>query len=260
MRRGVRPGDLIFQGESSPDKSIPDNNSRGIKDKIVCDQAFTPRSIKVHVDITHTYIGDLRIALISPSGTSVTLHDRAGGSANDLYSEFNISSTPALLAFLDEPVEGAWILHVQDLAAQDRGRLKRWLLEISGQTQSAFDVEEAPGMIIPDNIPGGISRSLNVANSGHIDDIQAELDITHTYIGDLRVELVSPSDTHVLLHNRTGGSANNIIKTYTGENTPHLQILRGETINGLWRLNVSDRAGADQGKLNRWALKLMPSA
>ena len=260
MRRGVRPGDLIFQGESSPDKSIPDNNSRGIKDKLVCDQAFTPRSIKVHVDITHTYIGDLRIALISPSGTSVTLHDRAGGSANDLHREFNISSTPALLAYLDEQVEGAWTLHIQDLAAQDRGRLKRWLLEISGQTQSAFDVEDAPGIIIPDNIPGGISRSLNVANSGHLDDIQAELDITHTYIGDLRVELVSPSDTHVLLHNHTGGSANNIIKTYTGENTPHLQVLRGETINGLWRLNVSDRAGADQGKLNRWALKLMPSA
>ena len=260
LRRGELTGDLIFQGDSSPDKSIPDNNSRGIKDKIVCDETFTIRSLKVHIDIKHTYIGDLRVSLISASGTSVMLHDRVGGSTNDLHSEFDISSTPALHVFSDEPVEGTWTLHVQDLAAQDRGRLQSWSLEISGQTETVTHVEESPGIIIPDNTIGGIERSLNVADGGQLDRIQVEIDITHTYIGDLLVELVSPSNTRVLLHNRTGGSANNIIKTYTGVNTPNLQVLRGEPINGLWKLCVSDRAGADQGKLNRWALKLMQVA
>ncbi|HYY16213.1 MAG TPA: proprotein convertase P-domain-containing protein [Gammaproteobacteria bacterium] len=28
----------------------------------------------MHVDITHTYIGDLRLVLTAPSGTSVVLH------------------------------------------------------------------------------------------------------------------------------------------------------------------------------------------
>lgn len=35
-----------------------------------------------------------------------------------------------------------------------------------------------------------------------------------------------------------------------------LNILRGVAINGDWRLKVSDHAGADQGKLNRWAIQL----
>ncbi len=83
------------------------------------------------------------------------------------------------------------------------------------------------------------------------------MDITHTYIGDLLVNLVSPSNTSVSLHNSTGGSSNNIIKTYTEANTPNLQVLRGEPINGVWKLKLSDRASADQGKLNRWALKLV---
>ena len=260
LRRIEEPGPLIFNGSSSPGKNIPDKNSRGIKDKIVCDKAFAIRSLKVHVDITHTYIGDLRVSLISPSGTSVVLHDRVGGSANDLHSEFDISSTPALHDFLNEPVEGTWTLHVQDLATRDRGHLESWSLNISGQTETVTNVEENPGIIIPDNIPGGIERSLSVADNGQLDGIQVELDITHTYIGDLFIELVSPSNTHVLLHNRSGGSANNIIKTYTGVNTPNLHVLRGEPINGLWKLCVSDRASADQGKLNRWALKLIQTA
>jgi subtilisin-like proprotein convertase family protein len=188
------------------------------------------------------------------------LHERTGGSANDLHREFDINSVPALNFLSDESVEGTWRLHVQDLAAQDRGRLQNWSLEISGQTETVTHVEESPGIIILDNIIGGIERSLNVVDAGQLDRIQVEIDITHTYIGDLLVELVSPSNTRVLLHNRTGGSANNIIKTYTGVNTPNLSVLRGELINGLWKLNVSDRASADQGKLNRWALKLMQVA
>ena len=260
LRRGDPRGDLTFLGHSSPDKSIPDYSPRGIRDQIGCGDTFTLRSLKVQVDITHTYIGDLRVVLISPSGTSVTLHDRTGGSANDLHSEFTVSSTPMLHALSGESIKGAWTLHVQDLAAQDRGRLKRWQLEIRGESQAVVDVEDAPGIIIPDNIPGGISRSLDVAPGGQLDDIQVAIDITHTYIGDLRVELMSPADTRVLLHNRTGGYADNIIRTYTAANTPNLRILRGESVSGPWTLNVSDRAGADQGKLNRWALKLMLQA
>ena len=253
-------GSQSFQGSSAPDKSIPDNNSRGIKDKIVCQEAFVIATIKVIIDITHTYIGDLRVILISPSGTEVPLHVRNGGSANDLHAEFDIHSVPGLHALSGEPVNGDWILHVQDLAAVDRGRLKSWSLDISGQVNTSITVEESPGVIIPDNVQGGIERSLSVSETGRLDNIVVELDITHTYIGDLVVEMTSPDNTSVLLHNRSGGSADNLIKTYTMMNTSNLQYLRGQTIGGNWKLNVSDHEGADQGKLNRWALKLTPAA
>ncbi len=249
-------GDKVFNGSSSPDKSIPDNNSRGIKDKIASVENFVISSVKVQVDITHSFIGDLRVTLISPAGTEVVLHDRTGGSVNDLHREYDLSSAPGLSALAGESVGGEWTLHVQDLASFDRGRLKSWSLDIRGQDDTSVTVEENPGVIIPDNVQGGIERSLAVTASGQLDSITVELDITHTYIGDLIVELVSPANTSVVLHNRQGGSANNIIKTYTMLNTTVLNGLRGESVAGAWRLRVADHAGADQGKLNRWALKI----
>ncbi|MEE8528771.1 MAG: proprotein convertase P-domain-containing protein [Gammaproteobacteria bacterium] len=256
LSRNQQPGDLTFGGNSSPNKSIPDNKVRGIRDKIVCDKNFAIGSVKVGVDITHSFVGDLRVTLIAPSGTAVVLHDRSGGNASDLHEEFNVNSTLGLHALTGEPVNGEWTLHVQDLAAVDRGRLKSWLLDLTGQVTTSTTVEDTPGVIIPDNTQGGIERSLTVAGSGLLQNIEVEVDISHTFIGDLVIELVSPNDTSVLLHNRTGGLADNIIRTYTAGNTSGLQALQGETIGGTWKLRVSDHASQDQGKLNRWALKL----
>ena len=91
---------------------------------------------------------------------------------------------------------------------------------------------------------------------GLLQNNEVEVDISHTFIGDLVIELVSPNDTSVLLHNRTGGLADNIFRTYTAGNTSGLQALQGETFGGTWKLRVSDHASQDQGKLNRWALNL----
>jgi len=117
-------------------------------------------------------------------------------------------------------------------------------------------VAESPGIMIPDNVQPGVERSLSVSGSGQLDNIEVELDITHTYIGDLVIELISPDSTAVLLHHRTGGSSENIIKTYTLLNTPALQVMRGGPVKGAWSLRVSDHAGLDRGKLNRWGLRL----
>jgi subtilisin-like proprotein convertase family protein len=259
MSRRQQTGNEVFESSSSPDRSIPDNSTRGIRDKIHCAHQFAISAVTVDIDITHTYVGDLRITLTSPVGTAVLLHDRAGGSANDLHGRFDIRSSPALHALTGQPVNGDWTLHVQDLAAVDRGRLIKWGLSISGQTDRSIQVEESPGVIIPDNDQGGIERSLAVAGAGQLDGIVVDLDITHTYIGDLMIELVSPDNRPVLLHGRTGGSADNIIKTYTMTNTGSLQGLRGGAVAGTWRLKVSDHAGLDQGKLNRWALTIKPA-
>ncbi len=257
LSRRLSIGDLTFRADSSPDKSIPDNNPVGIKDEITSQDDFLISRINVSVDISHRYIGDLRVTLISPSGKSVVLHDRAGGGANDLRTEFDVRSVPGLSVLTGEAAKGEWVLHVQDLAASDRGRLKNWSLQMTGQVESSISVEESPGIAIPDNRQGGIERVLTVSEIAQLDRLIVELDITHRYIGDLLVELVSPDNRSVLLHNRTGGSTNNIIKTYTMMNTSHLKNLRGASINGDWKLKVSDLAKADQGKLNRWALKLI---
>jgi subtilisin-like proprotein convertase family protein len=130
-------------------------------------------------------------------------------------------------------------------------------LEIEGQTDAVVGLEESPGTTIPDDNPAGIERTLTTAAAGRVKEVETSVDITHTYIRDLVVSLVSPSGTNVVLHQREGGSADNIIKTYTPVTTTGLQTLRGEAIQGTWRLKVADLEGADVGKLNRWALRIV---
>ena len=244
-----------FREAVQPNRSIPDNSSRGIKSKINCASSFDVTTVKVGVDITHTFIGDLRVDLISPAGTRVALHNRGGGNADDLNAQFDLHTTPALRSFLGESAHGDWTLHVQDLAAIDRGRLKSWSIEISGREDSFVEGEDIAGQIIPDNAPG-ITRSIRLSDAGSIQAVAVEVDITHTFVGDLSLTLTAPDGTLVLSHNRQGGSSDNIIRSYTTDNAAVLSTLRGGRIDGAWTLAVRDHAAADRGKLNRWALKV----
>ncbi len=73
------------------------------------------------------------------------------------------------------------------------------------------------------------------------------VNIVHTYIGDLRVDLIAPDGTVRTLHNRSGGSSNNINQTYSVN-------LSSESLNGTWTLRVSDNARGDVGYLDGWSI------
>lgn len=154
------------------------------------------------------------------------LHDRNGGSADDIRRVFDLTTTPGLSTLVGQSIQGDWTLRVQDLAFADVGRLNRWELEIKGQANAIVVLEEFPGVAISDNDPNGIERTLTTAESSQAKGVEVSVDITHTFILDLSVALLPPSGTSVILHHRTGGSADNIITTYTPATTPELQLLR----------------------------------
>ncbi|WP_156725864.1 S8 family peptidase [Streptomyces apocyni] len=80
-------------------------------------------------------------------------------------------------------------------------------------------------------------------------DLKVEVDIKHTYIGDLRVELVAPDGgTFLLKGYGTGGSSNDINTTYTVDAS-------SKTADGTWKLRVRDNAWWDTGKIDAWALQ-----
>ena len=242
---------------STPALAIPDNDAAGVRNTINFVEAVAVASVKVTVALTHTYIGDLRITLISPSGTQVLLHDRNGGSADNLQRSFDATTTPGLSALNAQAVQGNWTLWVQDVANIDVGTLNRWELAITTGAGALVEVSESPGTMIPDNNAAGIERTLAVAQAGQIRDIDVSVDITHSYIGDLSVTLVSPAGTRVALHSRSGGSQDNIVTTYKSTAVPALVALRGQTLQGTWKLQVIDLEAVDAGKLNRWALKIV---
>ncbi len=78
-------------------------------------------------------------------------------------------------------------------------------------------------------------------------NVAVSVNIVHTYKGDLRVDLVSPDGSTYNLHNRTGGSADNIVQTYT-------KNLSSEKLNGTWKLRVNDNASGDTGYINSWSI------
>ncbi|MBD3162567.1 MAG: T9SS type A sorting domain-containing protein, partial [Candidatus Eisenbacteria bacterium] len=116
---------------------------------------------------------------------------------------------------------------------------------------------DQPNLSIPDNNPTGVYDDINVLMSETISEIAVYVDITHTFIGDLRVSLTSPEGTSVTLHDRTGGSAHDILGWYPDDLDPaqSLDAFIGEATNGTWRLRVSDHAGADVGTLNEWCVR-----
>ena len=71
--------------------------------------------------------------------------------------------------------------------------------------------------------------------------------ILHTYKGDLKVDLVAPDGTLYNIHNRSGGSTDNVIGTFT-------KNLSTEALNGVWKLRVNDNAGGDIGKIDTWSI------
>jgi subtilisin-like proprotein convertase family protein len=198
--------------------------------------------------------------LISPSGAQAIIHDKKGESEDDLKVTFDISSTPSLGNLIGQPIKGGWTLLVQDVSAIDKGTLNSWGLEIvaEGGMSKEINVEDAASQKIPDNNDAGITRSLNINAPGKAKNVEVTVDITHTYIGDLRVTLQSPKGTSIVLHNKFGAGQDNIIKTYSAATVPDLAKLAGETISGTWSLKVADLLAQDVGKLNRWSLKIIP--
>ncbi len=248
----------VIEKENTTALAIPDYFAAGVSSPISIGQNGPVAEVEVEVDITHTWIGDLEVSLISPTGTRVVLHNRAGGSADNLRRTFTITNTPALGGFLAENAAGTWLLQVIDRARADTGILNQWALKLLLAQEQTIRVGSSASLTIPDKDPGGVASSLNVDRDGTLRAVAVSVDITHTWVGDLQVSLVAPTGQEVILHGRSGGSADNILTTYSDRDNSGLDALvqAGGNVRGTWTLRAVDLAKADVGKLNGWELEL----
>ena len=246
----------IISKETSPILPIPDNDATGVESVIHIEEEGLLKDIYIGIDIEHTYIGDLRVVLNSPSGESVVLHDRQGGSRHDLLETYNFDSYPQLITFAGDKVQGDWTLSVSDHAGVDTGKLMFWELELSVQKVEKKELtkEVSPNQQIPDNDPGGIESKIEVQETGSIVRLDIPVDISHTWIGDLRVLLVSPSGIEVVLHDKSGRSRHDIKMTYSTTTDEAMLALLSLEVKGIWRLKVVDTYSRDIGTLNSWGI------
>lgn len=160
--------------------AIPDSNPAGINSTITVGQAITLSDLEVAVAINHTWVGDVRVTLTSPGGTTVTLLDRPGvpsstfGCSNDnmnvIFSDAAsvnpetscpgttpwlsgpVLPTSALSAFDGQSTLGTWTLNVSDNGGGDTGSIINWGLIPTPGLEGICTVCAAgggPGPLVP---------------------------------------------------------------------------------------------------------------
>ncbi|WP_224361239.1 M4 family metallopeptidase [Hyalangium versicolor] len=92
------------------------------------------------------------------------------------------------------------------------------------------------------------SSKITLTDDVTIDKLKLDLDLGHTYRGDLVVKLTSPSGKTATISDRAGGSADDIKGSFD------LSQFAGEKTKGDWTLTVEDKAKADTGTLKSWTL------
>ena len=111
----------------------------------------------------------------------------------------------------------------------------------------ATDYANSTRVVIPDNSSFGVVSNIDVKRIGDAGMVNIQLDIKHSYIGDLKVTLTSPTGTKAILHNNSGGSDRNLNTTYDVD-------FSGNESKGRWQLKIVDTSSQDTGSLEGWGL------
>ncbi|BAZ15557.1 peptidase S8/S53 [Calothrix sp. NIES-4071] len=117
-------------GKNENRLTIPDNDRQGMKSLIVITDSSLVKNIEIGINITHDFLGDLEIYLISPNNQRVLLQSRTLGRRRELQANYTIKKAPVLGQLIGTPASGRWFLWVIDYAPQDVGTLNSWELKL----------------------------------------------------------------------------------------------------------------------------------
>ncbi|HOX46141.1 MAG TPA: proprotein convertase P-domain-containing protein [Myxococcota bacterium] len=104
---------------------------------------------------------------------------------------------------------------------------------------------------IPDDSSTGATSTLSVPDSLTIGALSLELNVAHTYVGDLSITL-GHGGTDVVVWDNAGGSAQDIHQTF------NLTNWNGQAASGTWTLKAVDGAAQDTGRIESWKLVITP--
>jgi subtilisin-like proprotein convertase family protein len=157
------------------------------------------------------------------------------------------------------------------------------------------------GAVVP--VPDAVNAStpgapalapLLATGTGNVRDIRFSLDgavctssagattvgLNHTFVADLRIDLLAPDGARIVAIDRVGGSGNNFCQTvlddgaatsiqsvisanapFTGSFLPSqaLSAFRGKPVAGTWQLAAQDFESQDTGDIRAWSLIVTPA-
>ncbi|KOG76927.1 MULTISPECIES: S8 family peptidase [Streptomyces] len=177
------------------------------------------------------------------SGTSMASPHVAGAAA--IYLADNPGSTPAQVS------AGLVAAATPNVVTNPgTGSPNRLLYVGAGSTNPpGKKFENTTGYAINDNATVEAPVTVTGITGNAPAALSVPVNISHTYIGDLKIDLVAPNGTVFNLKAYgSGGSSDNVVTTYTVNAS-------SVVANGTWKLRVSDNASADTGRINSWALQ-----
>ena len=134
---------------------------------------------------------------------------------------------------------------------------------------------ETMGAGTPRDLPdsGAVQEvTAEIALAGSVTDVNVTIDVTHSWIADLRIWLRSPAGTEIRLMWRRGGGGDDLDGTtfddeaaqsitdggapFAGSFRPEdpLSTFDGEVAAGTWTLRVWDAEAGDTGSLDAWRI------
>jgi subtilisin-like proprotein convertase family protein len=120
---------------------------------------------------------------------------------------------------------------------------------------TGFIASGALGLAIPDNSSIGATSTLDVPSTPGVQTIEAvqiRVSATHTFTGDLGIELISPKGTRSVLKN--------IRDQFNSADLSNMVLLSnafyGENPTGTWTIKVVDGEAVDTGTLDNWGIRV----
>jgi subtilisin-like proprotein convertase family protein len=159
--------------------------------------------------------------------------------------------------------------------ASDQGTATPVALALPTGAGSATVASAVVPVAIPDNAPasGAAVSTLTIPDPGRVGHLRLALTVAHTYNGDLRAFLTSPSGTKVVLLDSPRSAGDGLDVLLDDDAPASLQdipadgavsgtwapadafaALAGEPRNGVWTLRLSDTTAGDAGSLTAWSL------
>lgn len=127
---------MVTTGDISVNRQIRD--LRTLTYTFNVSQDINLEHVDLNVNLTHSYLNDLRIRLISPGGSSFTLYD--GSSGNGSSADFGLNYAFGVDGLRGESSQGTWTLTIQDAARRDSGFLRSINFTGYGSPNSKNDV------------------------------------------------------------------------------------------------------------------------
>lgn len=108
-----------------------------------------------------------------------------------------------------------------------------------------FEMTLNPPTPIPDNNTAGVTIMIPVSGVTYTTQLDVSVNITHTFRGDLRIQLLRGSNLITTLKDKSTDSANDVVETY-----PVAVTQLGTPYNGAYNIRVIDTANLDTGSIN----------